>query len=147
VYRKAADPGDVVIQKQHFAIADTRGRVTATPVSVLPNSDAVHEDKNEILGVGRHQGGRRLISPGLHRIESVSSRCRILRKGVERTYLGRLIPRQSIEMLDFLPSVTLPNGYLFGSMSRGEQALMEGEERMVGRLDGGHAFELDCLLC
>ena len=75
LYNKAADPGDVVIRKQHFAIVDTRGRVTATPVSVLPTSD--HEDKNRILGVGHHQGGRRLISTGLHHIESVSSHCRM----------------------------------------------------------------------
>ena len=81
MYSTAADPGDVVIQKQHFAIVDTRGRVTATPVSVLPNSDIVHEDKNEILGIGHHPGGRRLISPGLHRIKSVSSRRGILREG------------------------------------------------------------------
>ena len=80
MYRKAADPGDVVIQKQHFAIVDTRGRVTATPESVLPNSDLVHQDKNEIFGAGHHPGGRRLVSPGLHRIKSVSSRRGILRK-------------------------------------------------------------------
>jgi hypothetical protein len=38
----------------------------------------------------------------------------------QRTYLGRLILRQSIEVLDFLPSVTLPNRNLFGSMTWGE---------------------------
>jgi hypothetical protein len=84
VYRKAAGLGDVVIQKQHFAIADTRGRVSAMPVQVLvyvfPESifAELHEDKNQILGVGHHQGARGLISPGLHRIKSVSSRCRML---------------------------------------------------------------------
>ena len=36
MYSKAADLGGVVIQKQHFAIADTRGRATATLVSILP---------------------------------------------------------------------------------------------------------------
>jgi hypothetical protein len=85
-------------------------------VSDLPDAELVHEDKNEILGVGRHRGGRRLISPGLHRIESVSSRCRMS----QRTHLGQLIPRQSREVLDFLQSAVLPNENLFGSMIRGE---------------------------
>ena len=86
LYSKAADLGDVVIQKQHFAIVDTRGRVTAMPVSVLPNPDNVHEDKNEILEVGYHQGGPQLISSGLHRIKSVSSRGGMLRKGRTSVY-------------------------------------------------------------
>jgi hypothetical protein len=70
----------MVIQKQHFAIVDTRGRVTATPVSVYTDPD-LHEDKSQKFEVGRHQGGRRSISPGLHPIESISSRGRMLRKG------------------------------------------------------------------
>ena len=79
--RKAADPGDVVIQKQHFAIADTRGRATSTLVHFLSDSK-IAEDKKQILGAGHHRGGRRLISPGLHRIKSVSSRCTMLPKDV-----------------------------------------------------------------
>ena len=86
VYTKAADLGDVVIQKQHFAIADTRGRVTATPMPGIADADIPHEDKNQILGVGFHQGVHGLISPGLHRIESVSNCCRMLPKG--RTLVG-----------------------------------------------------------
>jgi hypothetical protein len=88
VYRKAADLGDVVIQKRHFAIADTRGRVSAMPVQALvyvfPESSfaELHEDKNRILGVGHHQGARELISLGLHRIKLVSSRCNMLPKDV-----------------------------------------------------------------
>jgi hypothetical protein len=81
VYSKAADPGEVVIQKQHFAIDDIRGRATATLVNFLPHPK-IAEDKKQISGVGRHQGGRRSMSPGLHRIESVSSRCRMLLKDV-----------------------------------------------------------------
>jgi hypothetical protein len=50
-------------------------------------------------------------------------------------------------MFGFLPSVTLPNGNLFGSMIWGEYALAEGEGRMVGTLDDGHAFELDYWYC
>jgi hypothetical protein len=75
VYSKAGDPGDVVIQKQHFAIVDTRGRASATLVQglvyVFPESSfaELHEDTNQILGVRHHQGARRLLSPGLHRIE------------------------------------------------------------------------------
>ena len=122
--------------------------MTATPVSVLPNADLLREDKNRISRVGHHWGELRLISPGLHdRIESVSSRCRIV---AQRTYVGRLIPHQSREVLDFLPSAILSNGNLFGSMTRGEQTLMEGEGeawegRMVGRLGDGRAFKLDYL--
>ena len=87
--------------------------------------------------------GRVSIWPTSHRVCQQS-----LQDLAQRTYLGRLIPRQSIEVLDFLlPSVTLPNGNLFGSMTRGYQALMKGEGRMVGRLDGGQAFELNYLLC
>jgi hypothetical protein len=68
LYKEAADLGDVVIQKQHFAIADTRGRVTPMLVSFHLNTDIVHENENQIFGVGHHQGGRQLISLGLHRI-------------------------------------------------------------------------------
>ena len=81
LYKKAVDPGDVVIQKQHFAIADTRGRATATLVYFFSVSK-IAEDKKQILGAGHHRGGRRLISRGLHRIKSVSSRCTMLPKDV-----------------------------------------------------------------
>ena len=67
----------MVIQKQRFAIADRHALVTATTPSLFLLSD-LHPYRSRILLVGHHQGGCRSISPGLHRIESVSSCCEMV---------------------------------------------------------------------
>ena len=84
------------------------------------------------------------MSPGLHRIESVSDRSG---NEAERTYvdIGQLIsPCQTNDMHDFLQSAGLPKRNLLGSMTQGGSGVMEGRGRcwcMVRRLDEGHAFE------
>ena len=64
--------GDVVTQKQCFAIADTRAPVTATTLLPFFLHMEVHPQGNQILLVGLLQGACRLTSPGLHRVESAS---------------------------------------------------------------------------
>ena len=59
--------------------------------------------------------------PMSHRVSLQS-----LRDVAQRTYVGQLIPRQTTEVLDFLPSLTLPSWNLFGSIDP------EGEGRKVG---------------
>jgi hypothetical protein len=84
--RKVANPGDEAIEKQYFAIDDTRVPVTATPFqSIAPFGKHLVElrpHSGQILQVRHHQGARRLISHGLHRIESVSSLCGKWRRDV-----------------------------------------------------------------
>ena len=88
--KQAGDRGDVVIQKRCIAIADTRGPVTAMLLSLISNLN-IQADRNQILLVGLHQGACRLIPPGLHRVESVSSRCRGCAKDVRRRRLVNLL--------------------------------------------------------
>jgi hypothetical protein len=113
-YRQAADSGDVVIQEQYIAIVDTREPMSATPFLFLH----IHHNPcgNLIFLEGHHQGAYRLMSPGLHPIESVNGRCEMLHK----TYIGWLIPRQSREVQDFPPSAILPSGNLLGLETQGE---------------------------
>jgi hypothetical protein len=63
MYKQAANPGGVVIQKLHFAIADTRAPVAATPLR-LALEMVLYSHRNQILLVGHHRVARRLISPG-----------------------------------------------------------------------------------
>jgi len=68
VYNKAADLGDVVIQKQGFSIFDTHELANA--MSLLPflcrDANVSSSRRSHIYVVGRHQGVRRFVSPGLH---------------------------------------------------------------------------------
>ena len=77
-YKKVADSGDVVIYKRLFSIVDTHESAIAIVLSPL-SVTGFHFDsssyKNQIFLVGGHQGVRRFVSPGLHRIMSVSSHC------------------------------------------------------------------------
>jgi hypothetical protein len=86
VYRQAAGSGDVVIQKQYIAIVDRRAPVSAMPFLSLMDRDT---DRDRTFLVGHHLGAYRLMSSGLHCIESVSSRCHILRK--KHTMLGQFL--------------------------------------------------------
>jgi hypothetical protein len=74
VYNKVADSDDVVIEKLGFSIVDTHEPAIAMPLCVFFHI-VYMEYKNEIFLVGRHQGVRRFVLPGLHHIKSVSSRC------------------------------------------------------------------------
>jgi hypothetical protein len=74
VCKTVANSSDVVIQKRGFAIVDTH--VPAIAISLSPVL-YVHMQprRNRILLGGRHQGARRFVSPGLHRIELASRPC------------------------------------------------------------------------
>ena len=77
--------------------------------------------------------------PTSHRVGQQS-----LQDVAQRTYLGRLIPRQPTEV----PSG--PNGNLLRSMAHSGWGVTEERGRcqsMVGRLDDGHAFERDYWYC
>jgi hypothetical protein len=74
MYRQAADPDNVVIQKRYFANADIRVPVTARPFPFLLQGSR-HTHRNGMFLVGHHRRAYQLILSGLHRIESVSSRC------------------------------------------------------------------------
>ena len=129
-----------MIQKQCFAIADTRVPVTATPLSFFYYID-VHPDRNRIFLVGHHQGACRLMLPGLHRIDSVSSCYKMLPTYIDS---ARLVSSESGG--DYLPPTSLYNVNILGSMTQGEWEVMEGERwcwRMVGKVDDsdGHASE------
>ena len=87
-YKQAANSsdvrGDVVVQKQRLAIVDRRAPVTAKPASLFWCLDQLdlHPHKRhkiQIFLAGHHQGACRLTSTGLHRIDSVSGRCRMWR--------------------------------------------------------------------
>ena len=75
MYIEVANSGGMAIQKRRFAIVDTHVLAIATHEPVL------HPRRNQKLPVELRHGARRLISPGLHRIESVSTRCGVFRKG------------------------------------------------------------------
>src|SRR6266436_8428104 len=91
VYKLVADSGDVLIQRRRFSIVDTH----EPPVAMLLSSSCFRKRKsypykNQIFLVGRHQGVRRFVSPGLHHIKSVSSHCRTLhKKDIRRLALVR----------------------------------------------------------
>ena len=130
LYNKVVDGGDVVIQKQGFAIADRHASVTATNPS--PFSKVVlHPHRNKILLVGYHQGGCRSRSPGLHRIKSVSSRCGVVHsKRRTSTLHGSFLP-------------TLATILFYRRAFRMRSRKLEGARcgSMVGRSDDGHAFK------
>jgi hypothetical protein len=71
-----ADRGDVVMKKQGLSIVDTRVPAIATTLSSLSHQNKINPDidprphRSRILLGGRHLGGRGLLPPGLHRIES-----------------------------------------------------------------------------
>ena len=133
---KVADGGEVVIQKQRFAIADRHAPESATTPSPFLRFDP-HQYRNniprEILPVGHHQGGYQLISPGLRRIESVSSCCRMLHnKKVEKTHDGFA---WSVSCDD---STSLPKGINDPGRVKNDRGRCWS---MVGRPDYGHAFK------
>src|SRR6266436_4798802 len=107
VYKLVADSGNVEIQRQRVSIVDTHEPVTAMPLSpsCLHMIDP-HPCKNQIFLVGRHQGVRRFVSPGLHHIKSavIVGRC------IRKTYLDlvRFVSSESGD--DYLPSASLLNG-------------------------------------
>jgi hypothetical protein len=75
VYNKVSDSGDEVIEKLGFSIVDTHEPAVAILLPVFFYMVYL-EYKNEIFLVGRHQGVRRVASPGLHHIKSVIAGCR-----------------------------------------------------------------------
>jgi hypothetical protein len=78
VYKKVAGSGGVVIEKQGFSIVDTHEPAIAMPLhAFLQEESDIHISlyRNQIFPVGRHQGVRLFVSPGLHHITSVSSHC------------------------------------------------------------------------
>ena len=73
-YRKVADPGDAVIDKQCFSNVDTREPAIATPpLSFFEDNIGSYSHMNQIFRVGRHQGALRVVSPCLHYYESHTS--------------------------------------------------------------------------
>ena len=67
VYKPVADSSDVVIRRRGFSIVGTHEPAIAMP----PPSSYLHTvlfypQRNQIYLVGRHQGVRRFVSPGLH---------------------------------------------------------------------------------
>jgi hypothetical protein len=92
VCSKAADSDDVVIEKLGFSIVDTHEPAIAIPLSLFLHMVDL-EYKNEIFLVGRHQGVRRFVSPGLHHIKSVSSHCGMSRnERFTSTSFGSFLP-------------------------------------------------------
>ena len=76
----------------------------------------MYPDRNQIFLIGLHQGGSRLVSSGLHRIESVISS-----RGIKReAHVGfaRFVSSQSGD--DYLPSTSLRNANLIKLMPQGE---------------------------
>ncbi len=80
VYKKVADTGNVVIQRQAFSILNTNEPAIAMPLSSPCLHFETYPYKNQIFLVGRHQGARRFVSPCLHHIKSVSSHWGTLHK-------------------------------------------------------------------
>src|SRR6266481_4634606 len=108
VYKPVADSSDVVIRRRGFSIVGTHEPAIAMP----PPSSCLHTvlfypQRNQIYLVGRHQGVRRFVSPGLHHIKSVSSHCRTL---IGKTYVDLVwfVPSESGD--GYSPSASLPNG-------------------------------------
>jgi hypothetical protein len=91
VYNKVADSVDAVIERLGFSIVDTHEPAIAIPLSLFFHMVDMNY-KNEIFLVGRHQGVRRFVSPGLHmhHIKPVSSHCgcRVM-KDLRRLHLVR----------------------------------------------------------
>jgi hypothetical protein len=75
------------MQKQQFAIVDTRAPMSATTYLSLFLKVDFHRHRNQILLIGHRRVGYGLISPGLHRIEvsQQSFSCGMLRKLEGRT--------------------------------------------------------------
>jgi hypothetical protein len=74
VYNKAVDSGDVVIGRRDFSIVDRHEPEFARPLSPSCHTmKHVHAHRNRICQVGRHQGARRIVPPGLYHIMSVGS--------------------------------------------------------------------------
>ena len=68
VHNKVADSGGVVIQEQGFSIVDTREPAIAMPLSPFCLHLESQSHENQKFLVGRRQGVRRFVSPGLHHI-------------------------------------------------------------------------------
>ena len=71
-YNEVADSGDVVIQKRGFSIIDTHESGIAIHLSLWFQMVNAYSHRNKIFLFGRHRGGRRFLSPGLHHIHHVS---------------------------------------------------------------------------
>ena len=124
LYRKAGDPGDMVIQKRFFAIDDIRVPGTATPFAFHLQS-GLRTYSNRILQVRLHQGAGRLISPGLQYIALSLSQSAVFMGCCAGTYVAWLIPHQSREVHDLLPSTILQIEKLLGSVTEGEYELLK----------------------
>ena len=72
-YNTVADSGDLVIQKQGFSIVDTHEPAIAIPPSICLHAIDSRPHRNQMFLIGRRQGVRRFVSPGLHHITSVNS--------------------------------------------------------------------------
>ena len=85
MYKKVADSGDVVIEKQGFSIVDTHGSAIAIslPTFCLHAIDS-DPHRNQTFLVGRHQEVRRFVSPHLHHIALVSNHCGMSHNNHER---------------------------------------------------------------
>ena len=146
LYKGVVGSGGVVIQRQHLAIVDTHVPVTATPLSLRMRLYLLL-DRSRIFPAGHHRRACRLVSLDLHRgIESVSN-CRVM---LRKTYdtIGCLRFYQSNDQYDSPPSTSLPKRSLLGSMALRSYEMMGMRRRcwdMAGRLDDGHAFEMDHL--
>ena len=72
--RKLRPSGVVVIQKQRFAIAGTHAPVPAMTPSLCFPWGYIYPHRNQKFLAGLRRGAFRLVSPSLHRVESVSGR-------------------------------------------------------------------------
>jgi hypothetical protein len=100
VYNKVGDSGDVVIEKQGLSIVDTHGPAIAIYPSLSFHMVDFYSDRNQRFQGGRRQEVRRLVSPGLHHIMSVSSHCKM--SGNERhtsTWFSSFLPSPAGAMI------------------------------------------------
>jgi hypothetical protein len=132
VHNEVAGSGDVVIRKQGISTVDTRVPAIATTLSSFsylgrrtPRQGDIDLDirphRNRILLRGRHLGGRRLLTPDLHRIESASSRWEMMSLHNKRltsiVWMCEIVCHQH---------ASLRNPDLLGSMAHGGWSLEYG---------------------
>ena len=99
---EVANSGDVVTQKQRFAIFGTRAQESATPLSVF----CPH--RNQIF-LGGHLLGARRSSPQLHRTSQQPAQA--IMQNMYSTYIGgHQLPRSTFSQSHF-PSLNLQNGH------------------------------------
>jgi hypothetical protein len=109
VYSRVADSGGVVMQKPGLSIVGTRVPAIATTLSAFSHRNQRNPDvdigphRNGIFLGGRHLGGRRLLPPDLHHIESASSRWEDDVSPQQNTYID------CTDVRDRLPSTSFRN--------------------------------------